>query len=128
MIRNMKTITAFSYGILSSFLCGTLGLMLLSPFGEPRIERVFVYATLTNPIARAYACVCLTELTPAQLSGYKRINKNIIIDPDNAVLGGIIMVSESELAHLDDYEDLSNEYRRTEVTIDGQPTWVYIEN
>ena len=122
---NRLTVIAFFFGVLSSFLGGTLGIIAASPITEDRTEQVFVYGTLTNPLYRTYACLCLTELEPTRLTGYAKTIRNIIPAKNSFVPGGIIRVSRDELARIDAYEGVPTDYRRFQVVVDGRYVWVY---
>lgn len=91
---NRLIIIAFTAGLLSSFLGGTLGIMAASTFQDTeRTEAVFVYGTLMNPITRAYACVCWTGLRPETLDGYVKTLRNIVPAENSRVRGGVITVT-----------------------------------
>ena len=125
---NRLIIIAFCAGVLSSFIGGTLGIMAASPYTQERTEKIFVYGTLTNPLFRAYACVCFTEFEPTFLNGYVKGVRNIHEAPSSRVKGGIIEVSKTELTRIDAYEGVPHHYRREQVEVDGETVWVYIKN
>ena len=110
-------------------LATILGHWLLVAYpASQRTETVFVYATLTNPLIRAYACRCLVSGEPATLPGYYRDDRTIIASSTSTVRGALITVSPAELARLDHYEGTPNNYRREIVFIEGNTVFVYIKN
>lgn len=121
-------IIAFMAGVASSFIGGTMGVIMSSPYTEERTEVVFVYATLTNPLIRTYACWCKTPLKPAELHGYTKGIRNVIPATSGSVKGGLIAVSKKELARLDRYEDIPHQYRRERVVVGKLTAWIYIKN
>lgn len=124
---NRITLFAFTAGVLSSFIGGSLGIIYASPYTEQRTETIFVYGTLTNPVIRMYACLCKTPLTEATLEGYSKGNLTIFEAPSASVSGGLIAVSPKELARLDAYENIPDKYRRETVIVRNTPVWVYIK-
>lgn len=125
---NKKIFIAFAMGVISSFVGGTLGLMAASPYTQERTEAVFVYGTLTNPLTRAYACLCFVDTRPGRLEGYTKTLRNVIPSPSGFVRGDVIVVSKKELARLDQYEGAPLKYQRTRITIGKIPMWVYLKN
>lgn len=110
-------------------LATILGHWLLIAYpASQRTETVFVYATLTNPLVRAYACLCFVPSEPTTLPGYYRDGRTIVASSTAAVRGALITVSPTELSRLDRYEGTPNNYRRESVTVDGEPVFVYIKN
>ena len=124
---NRYIIFAFLMGLLSSFLGGSLGMIAASPLTQERTEYVFVYGTLTNPVTRAYACWCWTELEPARLPGYAKTIRNIVPVRSGVVRGGLIKVSSEELARLDAYEDVPRDYERRRIRVGDRMVWVYFK-
>lgn len=112
---------------MSSFLGGTLGIVMASPHTEERTEIVFVYGTLTNPLIRGYACLCKTRMVPEKLSGYSKGNLTIFEAKNSSVEGGLIAVSKKELSRLDEFEGVPNKYRREKIKLPRGPVWVYIK-
>jgi gamma-glutamylcyclotransferase (GGCT)/AIG2-like uncharacterized protein YtfP len=110
-------------------LSGILGYWLLVTYpASQRTETVFVYATLTNPFIRTYACRCFVGSEPATLFGYYRDGRTIIASSTAKVHGVLITVSPTELARLDRYENTPQTYRREIISINNQPAFVYIKN
>ena len=93
-----------------------------------RTETVFVYATLTNPLIRTYACRCFVGSQPSTLSGYYRDGRTIIASNTATVNGVIITVSPAELARLDRYEGVPIDYQRESLLVNDVPVFVYIKN
>lgn len=118
-------VIAFIAGLLSSFVGGSLGVIASSAYTSERDERVFVYGTLTNPITRTYACQCFVALEPTTIDGYAKTYRNLIRAENSRVRGGIIMVNDRELANLDRYENVPDEYIRERFIIKDTPAWVY---
>jgi len=94
---------------------------------------LFVYGTLIYPEVREKLLGRYVYLTPNTLSGYKtekididNIQYPILVeDISSMVHGGIILVSEEEIALLDTYE--TDAYKRSLVTLmDGKEVWVYM--
>ena len=115
-------------GLLAGATLVLLSIILFSPFSEPRTETVFVYGTLTNPIIRTYACWCLSGSTPATLADYKKEGLTIIPKPGSQVNGQLITLSETELARVDRYESVPDNYKRFELSTKNTSLWVYIKN
>lgn len=103
--------------------------MPLVPSSAPdRTETLFVYGTLMNPWIRSFACLCRTSTTEVTLTGYEKVGRNIVPSEGSTVNGYRIRLSPSELARVDRYEGVPENYRRTTLTIDEQVHWVYLKN
>jgi len=96
--------------------------------GGSRDNQVFVYGTLLNPVVRAITCHCFVATEAATLTGYEKRGRTIVTSTSSEVRGAFINVSDWELAALDQYEGVPQDYDRQRLVIEGEPTWVYIEN
>lgn len=88
-------------------------------------ERVFVYGTLTHPMARFYACRCVVDSTPTTLPGYRVEERNLIAEPSAVADGYLLSVTPVELARFDRYERVPERYVRERITVGGTEAWVY---
>ena len=123
-----KTIViAFMAGFLSSFVGGSLGVIASSAYAGERDERVFVYGTLLNPVTRTYACKCLVSLEATTLEGYAKTYRDLIPARNSHVRGGIILVNDRELANLDQYENVPEQYVREKLMVEDESAWVYFK-
>jgi gamma-glutamylcyclotransferase (GGCT)/AIG2-like uncharacterized protein YtfP len=103
--------------------------MPLVPSSAPdRSETLFVYGTLMNPWIRSFACLCRTSTSEVTLTGYEKIGRNIVLSEGSTVDGYRIRLSPSELARVDRYEGVPENYRRERIMIDGTEHWVYFKN
>lgn len=89
-------------------------------------QRVFGYATLAWAPIRLLAAGRAIPSEPARLDGYRKVGRNIVPDPEEAVEGRVFAVTPSELHRLDRYERLGERYERKQMELAGGETaWVY---
>ncbi|MEM9336427.1 MAG: gamma-glutamylcyclotransferase family protein [Patescibacteria group bacterium] len=125
---NRLIVIAFLAGVASSFIGGTLGLVAASPHTQERDQRIFIYDGLMNPLRRSYACRCWVLRNEVTLEGYIKTVRSVIETPSGRVNGGIINISDTELAHLDRHYGVPHDYRRTLINHNGFDTWLYVQN
>lgn len=89
-------------------------------------QRVFGFATLTSPVVRFVVTGRHIPAAPAQLAGFRRVNRNIVPQEGTNLPGQVFTVSPDALLRLDRYERLGTRYRRDQMTlVDGSTAWVY---
>ena len=123
----MKMITYFALGVILGFILVFTYLAIHSATPEERTETLFIYGTLENPAIRFLMCRCITIAEPATLTGYQQVGLNIEPNSDDTVLGELIKLSPEELARLDRYEEVPDNYVRKQVTVNQALVWVYIK-
>lgn len=106
-------------------ICTLIGSWFVWQHKQERTETIFVYATLTNPLVRTFACLCWTPLEPAILTGYRREYRTIVPEPATSTRGGLIQVTARELTQLDRYEGVPHRYNRIQVMVADREVWVY---
>ena len=93
------------------------------PEGE---QRVFGYATLTNPLVRSVVAGSWLPGEPATLKGWERVGRHLREDPEATVEGVVFAVSPRAFERLDRYERAGERYLRVrKELVDGSEAWVY---
>ena len=98
-------------------------------------EMLFVYGTLMNPAERLRLLGRPIDASPARLAGYTRGQKRyyFIAKQPDAVTNGAVLegLTASELAILDNYEDVPTLYTRERIEVLAADNskiecWVYL--
>lgn len=124
----VRPVLAFIVGLILCYSSLTLALSVTTKNIAQRTEPLFVYGTLTNPLVRTAMCQCLVSTTPAQLTGYRKVGRNIIASSTAVVAGELMYITPTELARLDRYEQVPENYLRHRVEVAGKRVWVYSKN
>ncbi len=125
MTSKQMIVGAFFAGLLSSFVGGTAGIIAASQYRTDRDQVLFVYGPLAESTTRTYACLCLTDFLAATLPGYAKTRQDIIPAPNSQVNGGLVLLSKTELARIDAYQNLSPTYQRVKIPVNKQSVWIY---
>lgn len=89
-------------------------------------QRVFGYATLTNPVVRFVVVGQSTPSHKASLPDMRRDGRDILPAPGTVLEGEVFETGSEGLLRLDRYERLGARYRRDLMTLtDGSAAWVY---
>ena len=89
-------------------------------------QDVFGYATLANPLVRFFVVGRPVTSEPARLEGWRRVDRDLLPDPEAAVDGRLFTVGREGLARLDRFEETGARYERMRVLLaDGREAWVY---
>ena len=115
-------------GFVVLFVLSFFAQQLVTTMFEKETERVFVYATLKNTIARWYACRCIVHSEPYTIRGYHVHKLNLYPSDDSAVVHGFILHgTPTELSRFDRYEHVPEKYQRTHLDALPDGTWVYLK-
>ena len=102
---------------------------------EQKLELLFVYGTLKEPVVQQDVIGRLIAGIPAILEGYKMSNisingtfyPNLIPMTEGLIEGLLLTVTLEELELIDQYE--TEAYQRLKLLLkNGQEAWVYIAN
>ncbi|WP_209426567.1 gamma-glutamylcyclotransferase family protein [Pararhodobacter sp. SW119] len=93
------------------------------PVGD---QRVFGYATLTNPLVRSVVAGRWLPGEAVVLPGFERVGRHLVEAPETRVPGIVFTVDPAALERIDRYERAGERYmRRLKTLADGSEAWVY---